>query len=41
MPEVANLDMNAIPHFKQYGRNFQEKIFQGLVSDHSWASQMI
>lgn len=28
-------------HFKQYGKSFQEKIFQGLLHDHSWAAQMI
>ena len=38
---TANFDINAIPHFKKYGRNFQEKIFQGLIADHSWAAQMI
>jgi hypothetical protein len=27
--------------FKQYGKSFQEKIFQGLLHDHEWASQMI
>jgi len=26
--------------FKHYGRPFQEKIFQGLISDHEWASQI-
>lgn len=26
--------------FKQYGRQFQEKIFQGLLTDHTWAAQM-
>jgi len=26
--------------FKQYGRPFQEKIFQGLLTDHGWAAQM-
>jgi KaiC/GvpD/RAD55 family RecA-like ATPase len=26
--------------FKQYGKPFQEKIFQGLLTDHSWAAQM-
>ena len=26
--------------FKHYGKSFQEKIFQGLLSDHRWASQM-
>jgi replicative DNA helicase len=28
-------------HFGQYGKQFQEKIFQGLLSDHTWGSQMI
>ena len=28
-------------HFKQYGKSFQEKIFQGLLHDHTWAAQMI
>lgn len=28
-------------HFKQYGKAFQEKIFQGLLHDHTWAAQMI
>ena len=27
-------------HFQTYGKHFQEKIFQGLLTDHSWASQM-
>ena len=26
--------------FSQYGKVFQEKIFQGLIRDHRWASQM-
>ena len=26
--------------FKQYGKLFQEKIFQGLLTDHPWAAQM-
>ena len=26
--------------FKSYGRSFQEKIFQGLLTDHNWASQI-
>ena len=32
---------NAHPHFKQYGKSFQEKIFQCLLSDHAWSTQMI
>ena len=27
-------------HFSQYGKSFQEKIFQGLLTDRSWATQM-
>ena len=27
-------------HFQTYGKHFQEKIFQGLLTDHTWASQM-
>ena len=30
-----------ISHFSQYGKNFQEKIFQGLVADSTWANQMV
>ena len=29
------------PYFKQYGKQFQEKIFQGLLTDRTWATQMI
>ena len=28
-------------YFSKYGRTFQEKIFQSMLSDHNWASQMI
>lgn len=28
------------PHFKQYGKHFQERIFQGLLTDRNWATQM-
>ena len=27
--------------FGDFGKLFQEKIFQGLLSDHAWASQMV
>ena len=27
-------------HFSQYGRGFQEKIFQGLITDSDWAKQL-
>ena len=36
--QVANLSQ---PYFAQYGKQFQEKIFQSLLSDHTWAAQMI
>jgi len=29
------------PHFSQYGKGFQEKIFQSLMTDRQWASQMV
>ena len=28
-------------YFAKYGKQFQEKIFQSLLKDHSWASQML
>ena len=28
-------------NFSQYGKSFQEKIFQGLATDKEWAQQMI
>jgi len=30
-----------VAHFQSYGKHFQEKTFQGLLTDHSWASQML
>lgn len=27
-------------HFSQYGKSFQEKVFQGLLTDRTWATQM-
>ena len=30
-----------IAHFQSFGRHFQEKVFQGLLNDHSWGSQML
>ena len=30
-----------VHHFSRYGKSFQEKIFQGLLSDKQWASQMV
>jgi len=35
-----NLKSNE-PFFGKYGKHFQEKIFQGLLTDHRWSSQMI
>ena len=32
---------DGITYFGQYGKHFQEKIFQGLLCDHNWSSQMI
>jgi replicative DNA helicase len=30
-----------VHHFSRYGKSFQEKIFQGLISDKQWSSQMV
>ena len=45
MSEIS-LDLNqsdypAQAHFSCYGKHFQEKIFQALLTDHRWSSQMI
>ena len=32
---------NNMNYFSKYGRSFQEKIFQALLTDHQWASQMV
>ena len=45
---ISHLNMNAVfqlqeagpSHFSQYGKAFQEKIFQGLITDQEWAKQM-
>tara|TARA_Y100000310_G_scaffold278739_2_gene297432 strand:+ start:12481 stop:13881 length:1401 start_codon:yes stop_codon:yes gene_type:complete len=40
--QVIHLAENSgVAHFKQYGKIFQEKIFQGLLSDNPWATQII
>ena len=28
-------------YFSKYGKDFQEKIFQALLNDHTWSSQMM
>ena len=28
-------------YFARYGKTFQEKIFQAMLSDHTWSAQMI
>lgn len=38
---VIQMAQDSHSHFAQYGKQFQEKIFQGLLSDHSWSTQMI
>jgi len=32
---------SGIAHFQSYGRHFQEKVFQGLLTDDTWAAQML
>ena len=36
-----NLESSEVAHFKQYGKTFQEKIFQSLINDKTWSIQMI
>ena len=33
--------INTTPYFGQYGKGFQEKIFQSLMTDKVWAQQMV
>ncbi len=37
---VFRLEDAGPSHFSQYGKAFQEKIFQGLITDQDWAKQM-
>ena len=32
---------NTEKNFSKYGKNFQEKVFQSMLSDRTWAAQMI
>jgi len=34
------LEESGPSYFSQYGKAFQEKIFQGLITDQEWAKQM-
>ena len=36
-----NNESNSDNYFSKYGRTFQEKIFQGMLIDTTWASQML
>ena len=39
---LKNIEDSSESHyFAKYGKQFQETIFQGLVGDHRWASQMV
>jgi len=40
MQEIVE-NSNNVHHFSQHGKSFQEKIFQGLISDTTWAAQMV
>ena len=33
--------MSVEKNFSKFGKHFQEKVFQGMLSDKSWAGQMI
>ena len=41
MNQNALIRKNESPYFSRYGKQFQEGVFQGLLSDHVWAAQMI
>ena len=38
---ISDLIEGSDTTFGDFGKPFQEKIFQGLLSDHAWASQMV
>ena len=38
---VLKVSTDSQPYFSQYGKQFQEKIFQGLLTDHTWGTQMV
>ena len=37
---MQSLTINGDGSFSAYGKVFQEKIFQGLLTDHRWAAQI-
>jgi replicative DNA helicase len=37
----AQVALHHSPHFSKYGKGFQEKIFQSLMTDKEWATQMV
>ena len=39
--KLSLIDDVAPGQFGQYNKNFQEKIFQGLLLDHQWSAQMV
>lgn len=39
--ENSSLEISETASFAKYGKQFQEGIFQGLLTDHSWSAQMI
>ena len=41
MQTIFKLEESGPSHFSQYGRAFQEKIFQGLITDQEWGKQMV
>ena len=43
MGALSHNILNEIPggQFRQYNKSFQEKILQGLLTDHQWAAQMV
>ena len=39
--EASILDNIPSGQFSKYNKQFQEKILQGLLTDHGWAAQMV
>ncbi len=39
--DLSQSEIETPAHFSRYGKHFQEKIFQALLTDHGWSSQMI
>ena len=46
MSENSNYEVSVLDHipagqFSKYNKQFQEKILQGMLTDHDWSAQMV